>query len=117
MRPMLLVAAFLALQALSGCSGPDRPVSFAAYAAEHRLPPADEPVLRHPSLLFDRVSGQPTATAFDYRSDWPSTAVGTPSGETIYYMTYVRDHYGHGWHDGDDYHRSARYYQVGVLER
>jgi hypothetical protein len=69
------------------------------------------------SLLFDRIPGVPTAMDFNARSDWPSTQTGYRGRETLYYVTYVNDRQGYGWHDHNFYHRSARYYQVGSEER
>ena len=69
------------------------------------------------ALLFDRYPGEPTATAFNVRSDWPSVSAGRRARDTFYYVTYVNDRQGYGWNNYGYYYRSARYYQVGVEER
>jgi hypothetical protein len=72
---------------------------------------------RQPALLFDRIPGQPTATAFNVRSDWPSASGRRQGHEILYYTTYMNDRQGYGWHDYHQFYRSARYYQVGWQER
>ncbi len=106
--------------ALAMCSGCDRS---AGGPANSRVAMTHENfVQRHhansPVLLFDRTPGADVdATAFNYRSDWPSTSTRYQSTETVYYSTYVDDHQGSGWYDQDQFYRSARYWQFGSQER
>ena len=115
-RPCIPVLAIACLLALTGCE--DRvqtsmPMGYAYQDHAWTHPPE----ARQPSLLFDRIPGQPTASAFAFRSDWPSTSTGRQAAETLYYMTYVNDRQGYGWYNHGYYHRSARYYLVGREER
>ncbi|MBN1347704.1 MAG: hypothetical protein JXQ73_33765 [Phycisphaerae bacterium] len=106
----------LGLLVLVGCSQPVATTQYAAYAGQGHDVLGDREG-RQPALLFDRVPGYPTASAFNYRSDWPSTDKGYSSGETLYYVTYVSDSQGTGWYNTDNYYRNARYYQVGRIDR
>lgn len=72
---------------------------------------------RQTALLFDRIPGEPRATAFNDRSNWPSEHKARRGGEKRYYATYFNDYQGYGFYNFGHVHRSARYYRVGWEER
>jgi hypothetical protein len=117
MRYICLLPAILVLMASAGCSQQAQPPTGVSWAGEQRCPVSNGPVLRHPSLMFDRIPGSPTATAFAYRSDWPSTSTSLQQPQVLYYVTYLNDRQGYGWYGSNYVYRRARYYQVGVIER
>jgi len=111
----LSICTVLALAA-AGCGQATRNTASVTVAPEY--PRCGAPQRgRQAALLFDRIPGQPTATAFNYRSDWPSADKGYQAAETLYNTTYVNDRQGYGWYHHDYYYRSARTYRVTRIER
>jgi hypothetical protein len=108
---VIMVGAALA----GGCEQPSIHVRpYAGYASVY---PAHQSEGRNPALLFDRLPGEPTACDFNTRSDWPSSYGRQLSGEVTSYITYFDDQGGTGFPGWDTVYRSARYYQVGQLQR
>lgn len=111
----LSICTLLALTA-AGCGESTRtaaPVTVTPHYPHHAEPQRG----RQAALLFDRIPGEPTATAFNYRSEWPSTDKGYQAAETLYHTTYVNDRQGYGWFHHDYYYRSARSYRTSRIER
>ncbi len=107
---------FVGLLLSAGCDRPTQISPTVAYYEQDHVASLDREG-RQPALLFDRIPGSPPASAFAYRSTWPSTSVGVRAREIRHYVTYVNDYQGHGFYSGDHYHRSARYYETGYAER
>lgn len=101
---------------VAGCGRSSQVSPTVAYYEQDHLLALDREG-RQPALLFDRIPGSPPASAFAYRSSWPSTSVGVRAREIRSYVTYVNDYQGHGFYADNHYHRSARYVETGYAER